>query len=198
MDGSPGTRLTANIISLCHQASVDLLNDPEGALKTLLVICTGYVDPKELHKMVFSAKPKEDGVVEEKYVDWEAVDMMKESDKHHRSNPLGDTGAWLLFMDLFDFGASLPVSENVLQRSYPPLYCVYNTLKMAGVMQTEKNRPITSAGKQKIFLLKFDDACKLTLLLNINGLTSSTFTERLLSQRLQKNSHDVSARVLAK
>ena len=171
MESTENTRFIGSIISFCSKASVDLLGAPRDALRVIVVLCMKFIDRKQLL----------DGLMPDKYVDWEFV-ANNVSRAAGDKNPIGDTGTWMTLMEYMDFG-SIPMNETILKNTYPPLWCIYNSLKHTGVLRTETNKQ--KAADAGIKQMTYDDACKLTILNNVCGLQSRTVTERYTSVRLQ-------------
>ena len=85
-------------------------------------------------------------------------------------NLLGDSSVWLQLMQFLDFG-ELKIPERLLQKQYPPLFCMY----MAVMSQSTS--------------LNFSDVCKLLILNNVEGLSTRNITEMHTSTRLKCNTY---------
>lgn len=80
------------------------------------------------------------------------------------------------------------MQDRVMQSQYPPLYCMYSTIKSQQQQQAGDNNS----------KLNFSDACKLLLLNNIEGLTSRNILELYTSARLNKNTYALCSHILEK
>lgn len=100
-----------------------------------------------------------------------------------KNNMLGDSGTWLQLMQFVDFG-DLQIPERILQRQYPPLFCMYaaTSSQMHGVAEGSR--------------LNFSDACKLLLLNNVEGLTSRNILELHTSSRMGQNTYVLCSNII--
>ena len=98
---------------------------------------------------------------------------------------LGDSSIWLQLLQFVDFGEQPKLPERLMQSKYPPLFCMYATIKSQMRNFPENNR------------LNFSDACKLLLLNNIEGLTSRSILELYTSTRLNQNTYALCSNILS-
>lgn len=212
--------LTASFLSICKRMTINMDEGVGDALKTIFILCTSFVDRKKLYENVFPGR----------YIDWSAFNdginhqaSSKGGNNKLNRNILGDSSIWLRVMDFVDFG-DLKISEIVLQKQYPPLWNIYNTLKQCQCLQTgvSSQRPVfgvipksgfseqtnasgnsasstspTNVNPSQGRMFFFDDACKLCILNNIEGLISRHVTDQYTSKILAKNTFIVSSNILA-
>jgi hypothetical protein len=170
------------------------------AIKAIIIICMKYVDKEALFK----------AVLPNMYIDWEYVRAQGGGPLHlqpaqpssaslatttpgnshaaasvgerptarpplhnnnhhtiHKRNLLGDGHTWLHVMQFLDFGEP-KIPDRILQKQYPPLYCMHSAILASG-----------TNGR-----LNFNDACKILILNNIEGLTSKMMIELHTTARL--------------
>lgn len=142
--------LVASILSACNRATIDFDSDVQGSIRALIVVSMKYIDKRDL----FSAVMKESS-----FVDWQYIDNARLPGK----NILGDSSTWLRMMQFTSFG-SLDIPESEMQSQYPPLWCIYNSLRSSGAFDST---PLNSA---RAYSMNFSDACKMCILNNIEGV----------------------------
>lgn len=196
-------RFIGNFVNFCDRCSIDLTKDTGGALKAAICLCMKFIDKRVLLNRVLP----------DFYVDWEFVDMNMDSTAkshgpvmHKASRPdpaklsgnlIGDVTVWMQMIQFVDFGP-LDMNEMLVKTKYPPLWCIYKTLKDSGVLPTESlSRHANHEAINKGKTLRFDDACKLCLLNNVIGLQSRTVIDHFTGARLGKDSFAVCTHILS-
>ena len=171
--------LTASILNVSSQASIDIKNNPIPSFKAIIAVCLKYIDKKKLIE----------NTVPDLFVDWEFVDNVKTD--VGAGNLLGDSHVWIEMMNFVNFGG-LQVSETVLKRNYPPLWCIYQSLRTSHVLEVDHDKRLDANGKQ-LRMLYFDDVCKLFILNNIQGLQGREVTDQYTAIKLNKNTVNITA-----
>lgn len=114
-------------------------------------------------------------------------------------NLLGsNTLTWLQLADHLSFPVNEGMQENLLRRNYPPLWCIYNSLRDSRVLDhtwVPSQQHQQQDGRSS--KLNFSDVCKLCLLHNIESLPCKNVIEQYMLQRLDRNQHTVSANILS-
>jgi hypothetical protein len=158
----------SSIINLCEKATISMQQEGiANAVKAIIIICMKFVDKEALFR----------SVLKDVYIDWEYVKAQVGGGSltgPNKKNLLGDVPTWLHFMQFVNFGEQ-KIPDRILQKQHPPLYCMHSVIAASG-----------TAGK-----LNFNDACKLLILNNIEGLTSKMVIELYTSSRLNRNTHSI-------
>jgi hypothetical protein len=192
-------RAISSLLNLCERATINMHREGiSNAIKAIIIICMKFVDKEALFK----------AVLPDVYIDWEFVrahttqgrpagtqassstpsssssasssSVSLSSSSLPRKNLLGDGQIWLHVMHFLDFGEP-KIPDRQLQKQYPPLYCMHAAIMNSG-----------TGGK-----LNFNDACKMLILNNIEGLTSKMMIELHTSARLNCNTHAVCSGIVS-
>jgi hypothetical protein len=125
-------------------------------------------------------------VLPDVYIDWDYVRVQTNASgacitgmgngTTTKKNLLGDGTTWQHIMQFLDFGEP-KIPDRILQKQHPPLYCMHSAIMSSG-----------TNGR-----LNFNDACKMLILNNIEGLTSKMMIEMHTSARLNCNTHAICA-----
>jgi hypothetical protein len=185
-------RAISSLLNLCERATINMQREGiSNAIKAIIIICMKFVDKEALFK----------AVLPEVYIDWEFVRAhtstgnpagtapnsssmpsvsSSSSSSLAKKNLLGDGPTWLHVMQFLDFGEP-KIPDRLLQKQYPPLYCMHSATMASG-----------TGGK-----LNFNDACKMLILNNIEGLTSKMMIELHTSARLNCNTHAICSGIVS-
>jgi hypothetical protein len=159
-------RAISSLLNLCERATINMEREGiSNAIKAIIIVCMKFVDKEALFK----------AVLPDVYIDWDYVKAhtgtsAAPQNASCRKNLLGDSSTWLHMMQFLDFGEP-KIPDRLLQNQHPPLYCMHAAVMASG-----------TGGK-----LNFNDACKLMILNNIEGLTSKMMIELHTTSRLNCN-----------
>jgi len=157
-------RTISSLINICEKTTINM--EREGianTVKAVIIISTKFVNKEALFK----------AILPDMYIDWDYVKNQAVF-LCGKQNFLGDAVSWLNLVQFMDFG-QLSLPGPMLQEKYPPLHSLYTSIQASG-----------AGGK-----LDFNDACKLLILSNIEGLTSKMMIEHHTSSRLNCNTHAI-------
>lgn len=157
-------RTISSLINICEKTTINM--EREGitnTVKAIIIVSLKFVNKEALFK----------AILPDMYIDW---DYVKNQSVFlcGKKNFLGDAVSWLNLVGFTNFG-QLSLPGPVLQSKYPPLHNLHSAIQASG-----------AHGK-----LDFNDACKLLILNNIEGLTSKTMIEYHTSSRLNCNTHTI-------
>jgi hypothetical protein len=189
---SNNNALIGTLLRICSKLTIAIgenSTDMVDASKITLMLSMKFIDRQELFR----------SIAMDKYVDWALVPS-----NTSKTNMLGESMIWLEFMRFMDFG-HLDISESTLQSEYPPLWCIYDSLKQNKVLNVvyagtvSDTNKLSEAREEKdgVQQLGFDDVCKLCILNNIIGLQSKTITEQYLATRLKRSTFGISSSILS-
>lgn len=185
--------LVATLLNICAKLTIAIgadSTDVVGVSKTTLILCMKFINRQELFQ----------SVMVDSYVDWSLVPS-----NCAKTNLLGDSAVWLELMKFVDFG-HMDTSELVLQKEYPPLWCIYNALRQNNILRVihggtvsdvKKNADESEKTTEGAILLVFDDVCKLCILNNIIGIQSKTITDQYLATKLKRSTFAISSSILS-
>lgn len=142
--------LVASVLSACNRATIDVDSDVQGSIKALIIVSMKYINKQELFATVMDKAS---------FVDWQYIDNARPPGQ----NILGDSSIWLKMMHFADFGP-LEMPDSEMRVQYPPLWCIYNSLRSSGAFES------THTGPARGYSMNFSDACKMCILNNIEGV----------------------------
>lgn len=211
--------LIQTLLQACKKCTIDIEGSMENSIKTVICICTKSVDKKKLVMQVSNNL----------FVDWQYLQTFYAGASFGEPDPVpGDaqpqvpasasdaervdinllgsnTATWLHLADYLSFSVTDGMQEALLRRNYPPLWCIYNSLRESRVLdhtwvqhhllqgQAGSNSSLANRSSK----LNFNDVCKLCLLHNIESLPCRNIIEQYILQRLDRNQHTVAANILS-
>lgn len=180
------THLVSSLLTMCNASTIDLDSHTENAIKCIFGVCLKFIDKQKLVELV----------APDTFVDWAFINEYQQP-SGRAGNLLGDSTVWMRLLSFVSFPDNgLP--DNMIRSSYPPLWCIINSLKTSRVYDASGNSMQQSAvdGATNA-LLNFSDACKLCISINLEGVMSRHMCEQYISSKIQRNSHAVSANLLS-
>lgn len=130
-------RAISSLLNLCERATINMQREGvSNAIKAIIIVCMKFVDKESLFK----------SVLPDVYMDWDYVRMQtggssggsgasqsvaSRSASLLKKNLLGDGTTWLHLMQFLDFGEP-KMPDRLLQKQYPPLYCMHSAVMSAG------------------------------------------------------------------
>lgn len=159
-------RMVRCLVNVCKGGTVQF-DSPDsmlGGIKTIIVACLKFVNNKQLLA----------DVAPDRFIDWEYVDAQK---SRGLRNILGDVNMWLQLLPLLSFVRPSDSTLVDVIHEFQLFQCMHSSLKhcVCHDAKPTETQPLT-----------FDDICKLSLLVNVEGLSSANAVELYTSQRLHR------------
>lgn len=169
------SRMVKCLLSICKDGTIkiDDAGSMPGAIKTIIVACLKFVENQVLLEAVAPGR----------YIDWGYVEAQK---SRGLRNILGDSAMWLQLLRFVRFEKPADVSLVDLVNDFQLLQYIYGPLKHC---MCPDGKPVKSG------MLTFDDICKLSLLINVEGLSSASAVESYTVHRLQRGTATETAAV---